>query len=89
MGNLSWVTPIWVVALRAPSHERRDAAPPLWPQRHVPKPQCPSSMASGAQEIPARTRTVAVFSMPSFVAMVSAILKPMPIGKILVWKSGR
>lgn len=29
-------------------------------------------------EIPARTRITAVFSMPSFIAIVSAVLKPMP-----------
>src|SRR5271166_400980 len=28
--------------------------------------------------MPARTRTIAVFSMPTFIAMASAVLKPMP-----------
>src|SRR5207302_2074815 len=42
-------------------------------------PQCPSSIASvSAYEIPARTRITAVFSMPSLIAIASAVLKPMP-----------
>ena len=45
----------------------------------VGKPQWPSSIASvRAKEMPARTRIMAVFSMPSFMAMASAVLKPMP-----------
>src|SRR6476646_902579 len=45
----------------------------------VGRPQCPSSMASvSANEMPARTRIIAVFSMPSFMAIASAVLKPMP-----------
>ncbi len=43
------------------------------------RPQCPSSMASAsAKETPARTRIMAVRSMPSFSAMRSAVRKPMP-----------
>src|ERR1700737_4195574 len=42
----------------------------------VGSPQCPSSIASvSAYEIPARTRIMAVFSTPSFMAMASAVLK--------------
>jgi hypothetical protein len=42
-------------------------------------PQCPSSIASvSAYEMPARTRIMAVFSTPSFMAIASAVLKPMP-----------
>src|ERR1035437_914717 len=45
----------------------------------VGSPQCPSSMASvSAYEMPARTRIMAVFSTPSFMAIASAVLKPMP-----------
>src|ERR1019366_6077920 len=43
------------------------------------RPQCPSSRASvKAKELPARARIIAVFSMPSFMATASAVLKPMP-----------
>ena len=43
------------------------------------RPQWPSSIASvSAYEMPARTRIMAVLSMPSFMAMASAVLKPMP-----------
>ena len=43
------------------------------------KPQWPSPMASvSANEIPARTRIIAVFSMPSRSAIRSAVRKPMP-----------
>ena len=43
------------------------------------RPQWPSSMASvSAWPTPARMRTAAVFSMPSRMAMASAVLKPMP-----------
>ena len=43
------------------------------------RPQCPSSIASArACETPARKRMAAVFSMPSRIASVSAVLKPMP-----------
>src|SRR5258707_2907764 len=45
----------------------------------VGSPQCPSSIASvSAYEMPARTRIMAVFSTPSFMAIASAVLKPMP-----------
>ena len=41
--------------------------------------QWPSSIASAsAWPMPARTRTIAVFSMPSFMAIASAVTKPMP-----------
>jgi hypothetical protein len=44
------------------------------------KPQCPSSSASvKTKEIPARVRIIAVFSMPSFMATSSAVLKPMTV----------
>jgi CheY-like chemotaxis protein len=43
------------------------------------RPQWPSSIASAsANEMPARTRISAVFSMPSFAAIWSAVRKPMP-----------
>ena len=36
------------------------------------------SLRSARSEMPARTRIMAVFSMPSFMAIASAVLKPMP-----------
>ena len=43
------------------------------------RPQWPSSMASvSAWATPARIRIMAVFPMPSRIAMPSAVLKPMP-----------
>ena len=45
----------------------------------VGSPQCPSSIASvRAYEMPARARIRALFSTPSFMAIASAVLKPMP-----------
>ncbi|GJE43579.1 hypothetical protein AEGHOMDF_2758 [Methylobacterium soli] len=48
-------------------------------RRSVGKPQWPSSMAVwSAKETPARSRCGASFSSPSFIAMASAVRKPMP-----------
>ena len=75
-------------ALRtAPGPARRGSArrepPGVWPRavrallpagRNGLRP----SLRSGRSRWPARTRTMAVFAMPSFIAMASAVTKPMP-----------
>src|ERR1035438_4224059 len=54
----------------------------------VGSPQCPSSIASvSANEMPARTRIMAVFSIPSFMAIASAVLNPMPPSQT-IWVLG-
>ncbi len=54
---------------------RRPAAPAPRPAgRNGPRPW----PRSAHRTIPARTRIIAVFSMPSFMAIASAVLKPMP-----------
>ena len=35
--------------------------------------------------MPARTRTIAVFSIPSFIAIASAVLNPMPRTSLASW----